>query len=350
MNNIVYTGMCNVVNSLGNLTNEFKHRKILLTGFKGFLGSNFLSFFKVLRDEIFKNEFELTCIDNNIVDLEDRTKELVEGFRVIDGDFSELETINEYDYIIHCAGIASPTFYRKYPLETIDVNAIGYWKMLKCLKPERVKGVLYFSTSEVYGDPDSNHIPTFEDYRGNVSCTGPRACYDESKRLGETISISFYNQKKIPVKIVRPFNVYGPYMRLDDKRVIPDFVKFAFNDRKIKIFSDGTPTRAFCYVSDALEGFLRVLLKGKPASPYNIGNDELEISMFDLANKIANIIGNTKVELLVSEENNYLTDNPRRRCPSIEKAKKELDYNPKTKLDEGLKSVLQWYKETYKLG
>jgi UDP-glucuronate decarboxylase len=347
MNKIVYTGIHNIIDSLGDMINEFKDSKILLTGFKGFLGSNFLSFFKILHDEIIKNQFELFCIDNNIVNLEDRTKELVTYFSVIDGDFSGLEIINDFDYIIHCAGVASPTFYRKYPLETIDVNAIGYWKMLKNLKPERIKGVLYFSTSEIYGDPDNLHIPTSEDYRGNVSCTGPRACYDESKRLGETISISFYNQKKIPVKIVRPFNVYGPYMRLDDKRVIPDFVKYALNNKKVKIFCDGTPTRAFCYVSDALEGFFRVLLKGKPASPYNIGNDELEISMVDLAKKIANIIGNTEVEMNISDDKNYLTDNPQRRCPSIEKAKNELGYKPKINIDEGLNNVIMWYRETY---
>lgn len=349
MNNIVYAGIKDIISSLGDKVKIFENKKILLTGFRGFLGSNFLSFFKVLYDEIPINKFELECIDNNIVNLEDRTTELVKNFNVMEGDFSKLDSVDKYDFIIHCAGIASPTFYRIYPLETIDVNAIGYWNILNKLNPEKIKGVLYFSTSEIYGDPDSLHIPTTEDYRGNVSCTGPRACYDESKRLGETISVSFWQQKKIPVKIVRPFNVYGPFMRLDDKRVIPDFVKYSFENKKIKIFSDGSPTRAFCYVSDALEGFLRVLIDGKPGESYNIGNDEMEISMAELAEKIAKIIGKTEIEFQISGDKNYLTDNPQRRCPVIDKARKELGYNPKIKIDEGLDKVINWYKEIYKL-
>jgi dTDP-glucose 4,6-dehydratase/UDP-glucuronate decarboxylase len=221
--------------------------------------------------------------------------------------------------------------------------------MLQKIDTSRLKGLLYFSTSEIYGDPDAAHIPTQEDYRGNVSCTGPRACYDESKRLGETISVSFAEQHGIPVKIVRPFNVYGPLMRLGDKRVIPDFVKFAYEEQAIRMYSDGSPTRAFCYTSDAIEGFTRALLIGKPGRPYNIGNDNQETSMLELAEMVSDNVGGVKVTTAESEDKDYLTDNPQRRLPNLERAREELGYHPKVNVDEGLKRIITWYQDTYQL-
>lgn len=347
MNSTVYEDIKNVILGLSELVNSFENKKILITGHQGFLGSNFTAFFSVLNHEVLKQKAHVICMDNKIVDLEDQTKSFSNEFTLIQGsEIKDLPT-NKFDYIIHCAGIASPTFYRRYPLETIEVNAIGYWKMLNEIDTTNIKGFLYFSTSEIYGDPDKNNIPTNEEYRGNVSSTGPRACYDESKRLGETISITFFQQRNYPIKIVRPFNVYGPYMRLNDKRVIPDFVKFAFAYNEIKLFSDGKPTRAFCYISDALEGFLRALLIGKAAHPYNIGNDSEEISMKQLANYISEIIGNIPVILSKSSDKDYLVDNPQRRCPNIKRAKTELNYYPKVNTKEGLKRIINWYKQTY---
>jgi len=347
MNKIVEEDINQVISSLGKLVNEFEGKRILITGYQGFLGSNFTAFFSVLNKLVLKENAEVFCMDNKIIDLEDQTKEFSKEFTKVHGsEIKDLPT-NKFDFIIHCAGIASPTYYRKYPLETIEVNAIGYWKMLKEIDVTNLQALLYFSTSEIYGDPDINHIPTDEDYYGNVSSTGPRACYDESKRLGETISVSFYHQKKIPIKIVRPFNVYGPFMRLNDKRVIPDFVKYAIENNEIRIFSDGTPTRAFCYISDALEGFFRVLLIGENAKPYNIGNDSEEISMNKLAKHISNILGGIKIKLAKSPDKDYLTDNPQKRCPVIEKAKEDLNYNPKIKTKEGVERIINWYKQTY---
>ncbi len=347
MNKIVFEDMVSIADDLGELISNFEGAKILVTGYQGFLGSNFLAFFDYINKEVLKKKADITCIDNGIVDLEDQTLEFSKDFTCIKGDAANDLPDTAFDYIIHCAGIASPTYYRKYPLETISVNAISYWDMLNKIRLENIKGLLYFSTSEIYGDPDTKHIPTAEEYRGNVSCTGPRACYDESKRLGETISVCFAKQKNIPIKIVRPFNVYGPFMRLDDKRVVPDFAKFALQDRLIRIFSDGSPMRAFCYISDALSGFLRVLLVGRPGASYNIGNDSQEISMLQLAENVSNIVGDVKIELSVNKEKDYLTDNPRRRCPNIDKAKKELTYCPKISTDKGLARIINWYKQTY---
>ena len=349
MKNIIQEDVLAIANNLGDLIRHFSDKKVLITGHQGFLGNNFLAFFYYLNQEYPDLNVKVTCLDNKIVDLEDLTGEFIRSFEVIEGDIVKDLPGEAYDYVIHCAGIASPSFYRKFPLETIYVNAIGYWEMLQKLNSENLDGFLYFSTSEVYGDPDEKHIPTVEEYRGNVSCTGPRACYDESKRLGETISISFYQQKEVPVKIVRPFNVYGPFMRLEDKRVVPDFAKYALQNKNIHILSDGTPTRAFCYTTDAIEGFLRALLIGKPATPYNIGNDTTETSMKELANMVAEIVGDVDVSFAVSEDQQYLTDNPQRRLPSIERAKNDLQYNPKVTIKEGLERIINWYKENYHL-
>lgn len=347
MNKIVYEDAINVIKGLGVLIDKFEGQKILITGHQGFLGSNFVTFFAILNEEFLKTKCIVTCMDNNIVSLDDQVSKYSEHFTIVNGSGIDDLKNTEFDYIIHCAGIASPTFYRKYPLETINVNAIGYWDMLNKLNATSLKAFLYFSTSEVYGDPDRNHIPTDENYRGNVSCTGPRACYDESKRLGETISISFYEQRQLPIKIVRPFNVYGPFMRLEDKRVIPDFVKDAFYKKEINILSDGTPSRAFCYVSDAIEGFIRALLIGYPAKAYNIGNDSNELSMKNLAQTIAEVIPNVNITYSKSTEIHYLTDNPQRRCPVLERAKKDLNYHPRIVTKQGIERVIDWYIQTY---
>jgi UDP-glucuronate decarboxylase len=348
MNTIVHEDTQRVIKNLGNLVQEFEGAYILVTGYMGFLGSNFCALFHRLNEDVLKDKVHVTCIDNKIVDLEDLTEEFTKEFTKVRQDVeTHFPSLGNYDYIIHCAGIASPSYYRTYPLETIHVNAISFWNMLNSLRSSRLKGFLYFSTSEIYGNPDPDHIPTREDYNGNVSCTGPRACYDESKRLGETIAVSFVKQRNIPVKIVRPFNVYGPFMRLDDRRVIPDFIKYALNKKVIPMYSDGSPTRSFCYSSDALEGFLRVLLLGKRGQSYNIGNGAEEVSMSTLAHMIGDLIGDTTIQKRVSRDQDYLTDNPQRRCPDISRAQHELGYGPQIRLRDGLERIIRWYRDTY---
>jgi len=347
MNRIVEEDLSGIAAGLGELAGRFENAKILITGHTGFLGTQFTAFFGFANERLLKKPAEVTCVDNRIVDLEDLTGPFTRGFRVIQGDAVQAIEKFDFDYIFHCAGIASPPYYRKFPLETIRANAISLWEMLNRIEKGRVRGILYFSSSEIYGDPAADRIPTDEGYRGNVSCTGPRACYDESKRFGETIAVSFVQQKNIPVKIVRPFNVYGPFMRLADGRVIPDFVKSALKERSIKVFSDGRPTRSFCYSRDAVEGFLRALLLGEAGKPYNIGNDAEEISVSALADLVAGLAGGVKVEKTVSADAHYLTDNPQRRCPALARAKKELNYCPKVSLKDGLARTVAWYKENY---
>ncbi len=255
-------------------------------------------------------------------------------------------------WLVYAASIASPTFYRLKPIETMDANVNGLRRMLDHVfagGADALRGLLFFSTSEIYGDPSPDQIPTPETYRGNVSCTGPRACYDESKRYGETLCVNFAGQYDLPIKIVRPFNNYGPGLSIDDRRVIPDFARNILAGEDIVMLSSGTPTRTFCYVADAVAGYIKALVRGRPGEPYNIGTESPEISMAELADRLAAIgrdeVGyEGRVVLGTSDDPAYLTDNPDRRCPDIAKARAELDYEPVVDLDDGLRRSLQWYR------
>jgi len=263
------------------------------------------------------------------------------------------EDFGPYEFIIHAASIASPIFYRQHPLETMDANVNGLrnlldWSVRQQESDVPVEGFLYFSTSEIYGDPSPDNIPTRETYRGNVSCTGPRACYDESKRYGETLCVSFAAVHNVPVRIARPFNNYGPGLKITDGRALPDFASNALADNDIVLYSDGSPTRTFCYVADAVIGYLKILLRGQNGESYNIGTDDDEISMRSLAELVVELAGDLfDYEGAVVFENSadaeYLTDNPNRRCPVIEKARKQLAYEPGIGLRDGVRRSLIWY-------
>lgn len=328
----------------------FEDSTVLISGGAGFLGAYLLDVLHYCNKSLFDKPCKVICIENYKTGVPNRIKHLEnkDNILIINKDVCKpLDLDIKPDYIIHCAGIASPTVYRKFPVETIEVNVIGLKNLLDLAKDSNVKSFLYFSTSEIYGNPSPENIPTPETYNGYVSCTGPRACYDESKRLGETLCVNYFSQYGVPVKIVRPFNVFGPGLRLDDRRVIPDYFMDAFNKRKIIILSDGKPTRSFCYIEDATVGFLKALLSDHNGEAFNIGNDEIEISMLELAKKVADLIGNTSIEYQDSSDKNYLTDNPQRRCPDLTKSKKLLGYKPSVKLDDGLERLMHWYVNNY---
>ena len=208
-----------------------------------------------------------------------------------------------------------------------------------------------FSSSEIYGDPSADAIPTPETYRGIVSCTGPRACYDESKRLGETLCVSFHQQYNIPVKVVRPFNNYGPRLNIKDRRLLPDLFNNVFRDEDITLLSDGNATRTFCYISDAISGYIKALVNGTSGEAYNIGQDQPEIKIKEIADMVViaarkELNYNGKVVFDISNDKHYLTDNPNRRCPDITKSRKELNFNS-INIEEGIYKSLLWYKENY---
>ena len=262
-----------------------------------------------------------------------------------------------FRYVIHAASIASPTYYRRHPIQTMDANVNGLRALLEYFRALNdaqtpLGGFLFFSSSEIYGDPSPENIPTPEEYRGNVSCTGPRACYDEAKRYGETLCVNFARHYGLPITIARPFNNYGPGLKISDRRVIPDFARDIHAGRDIVVHSDGSPQRTFCYVADAIIGYYKVLVRGRAGEAYNIGTEAPEISMNELAARLAGIAHDLygyrgRPVRQDSADREYLVDNPSRRCPSIAKARSELGFNPTISIDEGLRRLLIWYAENH---
>jgi len=335
---------------------KLKDAVVLITGACGFLGYYFLHFFKEAGKDL--GIKKIIVLDNFMLGkpawLEAFYSDqlfAIEQFDIISGDITKIPLADEANFIIHMASIASPVFYRKYPIETLDANIWGLRKLLDFYKEKEIKGFLFFSSSEIYGNPDQNFVPTNEDYYGYVSVTGPRACYDESKRFGETMCMLFSQQYAMPIGVARPFNNYGPGMRLKDKRVPADFALAIYENRDIEILSDGSPTRTFCYIADAISGYLKILLHGQ-YNYFNIGIEKPEITIKEFAKIYTragkNIFGYTgKVHYAVSGDNHYLTDNPQRRCPDISKARRVLGYNPGIAVEEGVARFLQYVKETH---
>lgn len=344
-----------------NLDFEFSQlsgKKLLITGGAGFLGYYLVqSVLHWNKDQKIGDRIHVTVYDNYVRGVPawltslKRIKELtLVKHNIIERLSDEMP---DFAYIIHAASIASPIYYRKYPIETMEANVKGLWSLLEYSrmqneKGKNVEGFLFFSSSEIYGDPPPDKIPTKEDYRGFVSCTGPRACYDESKRFGETLCVNFAQQHNLPIKIARPFNNYGPGLKITDRRVLPDFARDVIYNRDIVMFSDGAPTRTFCYSADAIIGYYKVLVKGWTGESYNIGVETPEISILTLAEKTAStakeLFGYSgKVIRKTNTERDYLVDSPNRRCPNIKKAMEHLGYNPTILIDEGLKRSLIWY-------
>lgn len=344
------------------LSTEFPRldgKRLLITGGAGFLGYYLVQSALHWNNTRASRPVSVLVYDNFIrgvpawlTALEGDPNLTVQKYDVIDPLPASLGDI---DWLIHAASIASPTYYRKYPIETMDANVNGLRHLLEYARLQAddgkpLGGFLYYSTSEIYGDPTADSIPTPETYRGNVSCTGPRACYDESKRYGETLCVNFAEQYGLPVRIARPFNNYGPGLKISDRRVLSDFARNVLNDEDIVMLSDGAPTRTFCYIADAIVGYYKVMLVGRDGESYNIGIDTPEISMRELAERViahAQVLWHYRGELRLgqSDDEEYLTDNPNRRCPVIEKARDQLNYDPGIGIDDGLRRALIWYSE-----
>lgn len=343
--------------TLGDRVQAFAGKRVLVTGAAGFLGFGFQHFLAYLNRSALKaTPLSFVAADNFIRGCPRWLVELAAGtprMRLIRQDITKPWPDGEterFDFIIHGASIASPQVYRKYPLETLDTNISGLRHMLDLARQHRSVSILYFSSSEIYGDPPAHEIPTRESYRGNVACLGPRACYDESKRLGETLCYLYAQQYGVPAKIVRPFNNYGPGLRLADGRVLPDFCRDVLADRDIVLHSDGSPTRTFCYVSDALTGYLLALLSNHHAEPFNVGSEAPEIAMRDLGAMLLAVAGSKRQVIhKPSAEADYLTDNPNRRCPNLEKSRTMLGYQPLVGLQAGLGRMLHWYRHFVEL-
>jgi UDP-glucuronate decarboxylase len=304
--------------------------RILVTGGAGFLGSH-------LVDRLMENGDDVICLDNlytgnkqNISQWFDRP-----NFEFIRHDITEPIRL-EVDQIYHLACPASPVHYQSNPIKTIKTTVIGTMNMLGLAK--RVKARFFLaSTSEVYGDPDVH--PQREDYWGNVNPIGIRACYDEGKRIAETLTYDYHRQHNLEVRVVRIFNTYGPRMLENDGRVVSNFIAQALQGNPLTIYGDGSQTRSFCYVSDLISGFVK-LMNSDYAYPVNIGNPG-EYTIAQLASTIQEMI-NPESEVIFEP---LPSDDPRRRRPDISKAKSLLNWEPTIELNEGLNSTIEYFKQ-----
>ena len=335
-----------VIAGLGKNVQRFAGKTLLISGGAGFLGRHFIAFFRRLNSDVLSTPCKVISVDNYItgdqVSLQQSGRydpNIVEVW----ADVSyKLPVREDLHFVIHAAGIASPVYYKQHPIETIDSAVLGTRNLLDLAqRSDHLEGFLFFSSSETYGDPEPHAVPTPESYNGNVSTIGPRACYDESKRLGETIAAVYHQQYAMPVTIVRPFNIFGPGMKHNDRRVIPMFTYEALNGRPLPVHGEGSQTRTFCYISDAIRGFLQTLLDGRPGEAYNIGNSENEISMRGLAEMFTELVPGSSFRC-VSYPDSYPMGEPRRRCPDLAKARRDLGYTAGVDLEAGLSHFIDW--------
>lgn len=345
---LLRTDIAEIADRLGERARGFAGRSVLLSGGCGFLGRYFVAVFEHLNSHLLDVPCTVVVLDNFITaGKEGEAFEGSEHIRLARHDATlPFAHDGPIDYVIQAAGIASPYYYRAYPLETLEVATVGTKNLLELARDKGAR-FSFFSSSEIYGDPDPKHVPTPESYRGNVACQGPRACYDESKRLGETLCYVYHEMHGVATNTIRPFNVFGPGMQETDYRVLPNFANRIKGGRALSVYGTGRQTRTFCYVTDAMVGFLLTVLGGVPGEAYNIGNPQPEISMFDLVERIEGVLGRKIERNVVEYPDSYPADEPNRRCPDIRKARLQLGFEPIVDLDDGLSRFLSWADATY---
>ncbi|MDR2584242.1 MAG: SDR family oxidoreductase [Fibromonadaceae bacterium] len=303
--------------------------RVLVTGGAGFLGSH-------LCDRLIEQGHDVICLDNYFTGSKKNIEHLVSNprFELIRHDVTE-SIFLEVDRIYNLACPASPVHYQYNPVKTIKTSILGAVNMLGLAK--RVKArILQASTSEVYGDPSVH--PQVEEYWGNVNPIGIRSCYDEGKRVAETLFMDYHRQNNVDIRIVRIFNTYGPRMHPNDGRVVSNFIVQALQGKDITVYGDGLQTRSFCFVSDLVEAILRTMEQTEYTLPINIGNPG-EFTILELAEKIIKLTGSKSK--IIKEP--LPTDDPKQRKPDISKAKKILNWEPSVNLEEGLKKTIEYF-------
>jgi dTDP-glucose 4,6-dehydratase len=310
--------------------------RAVVTGGAGFLGSH-------LCDRLLAEGWEVLALDNMITGAESNVGHLKGNpkFKLENRNVSDLDSMNvegEVGYVLHFASPASPPDYLKHPIETMKVGSIGTQNALELALRKKAKFFMA-STSECYGDPETS--PQKEEYWGHVNSVGPRSVYDEAKRFSEALTMAYHRHHGVDTHIVRIFNTYGPRMRLNDGRALPNFVYQALSGQPLTVFGDGKQTRSFCYVDDLIEGIYRLTLSDEHL-PVNIGNPH-EITMLEFAERIRKYFDD-KPKIIFEP---LPQDDPKRRCPDISKAKRLLKWEPKVNLEEGLKRTLEYFKQAF---
>ncbi|GEP11600.1 UDP-glucuronic acid decarboxylase family protein [Methylobacterium gnaphalii] len=305
-------------------------KRVLVTGGAGFIGSH-------LCTRLLKENKEVLCVDNFFTGSRDNVAELLKNpsFELLRHDVT-FPLYVEVDEIYNLACPASPIHYQRDPVQTTKTSVMGAINMLGLAKRLRAR-VLQTSTSEVYGDPDVHPQP--EDYRGRVSITGPRACYDEGKRCAETLFFDYQRQHRLPIRVARIFNTYGPNMHPQDGRVVSNFIIQALTGQPITLFGDGLQTRSFCYVDDLVEGLVRLMaMECETARPINLGNPT-EITVMELAQRIIALCDSRSV----LEYRALPQDDPMQRRPDITQARELLHWKPRIGLDDGLRRTISYF-------
>lgn len=308
----------------------------IVTGGAGFIGSH-------LCERLLKEGHDVICVDNLGSGRIENIKHLLKNpkFRFIKHNVIEpLQLIEgKVDWIFHLASRASPKDYQEYPVETALANSVGTNRMIELALDKNAK-ILFTSTSEAYGEPKEH--PQKESYWGNVNPVGIRSCYDESKRFGEALLMAYHREYNVDVKIVRIFNTYGPRMRVDDGRVIPNFITQALKNKPITIYGDGKQTRSFCYVDDMVEGIIR-MMKSNETGPKNLGNPK-EFTVLETAMLIKKLTkSKSEIKFLPLPQ-----DDPTKRQPDISKARQLLGWEPKVDFETGLKRTIDYFKKITK--
>ncbi|MCA8987650.1 MAG: SDR family oxidoreductase [Planctomycetaceae bacterium] len=312
------------------------HLSILVTGGAGFLGSH-------LCDRLIEQGHEVMCVDNFFSGSKENVAHLIghPRFELIRHDIVRPLFV-EADQIYNLACPASPKAYQYNPIKTIKTSTVGMVNVLGLAKRCGAR-VLHTSTSEVYGDPDVH--PQREDYWGNVNPIGPRSCYDEGKRVAESLCMNYHLAHGVEVRIVRIFNTYGPRMHPDDGRVVSNFIMQALHNKPLTLYGDGRQTRSFCYVDDLVAGLMKMMNQDEDVGPVNIGNPT-ENSMKELAETVLKVTGAT-----CGTTNEPLPqDDPKQRCPDISKAKRVLNWQPEINLETGLSRTVEYYRERIRKG
>ncbi len=309
------------------------NKKVLVAGGAGFVGSH-------LVDLLLEKNYEVTVVDNYVTGSPKNLSHLKGQIEILDHDIREpLKASKKFDQIYNLASPASPIDFEKTPLFIMETASIGHKNLLE-LGKETGARVFFASTSEVYGDPEVH--PQQEDYRGNVNTIGPRSCYDEAKRYGETLTMIYNKQYGVDTRIVRIFNTYGPRMRPEDGRVIPNFFSQAIAKKPLTVFGTGKQTRSLCFVRDEVEG-LYALMESRETRPVNVGNPQ-ELTILELADTINDLLSNTAGV----EYKPLPTDDPQRRRPDITRAKEVLNWEPKVSLKDGLQKTFEYFEKELK--
>lgn len=346
INPIIESDIKKIIRRLGSDIKRLSGKKILITGASGLIGSYLVETIAYANS---KNKLSPPC---KIIGLQKTkiTRNSRLGYLLNRPDIQFVSRNGalpyappfKIDYIIHAAGTSAPAFFLADPLGTIDINVGGIRWILEYARKNGTESILYMSSGEIYGNPTARNIPTPEDYNGNVSTFGSRACYTSSKRLAETLCFIYFEKYGVPVKIARPFIVYGPGLGISDRRVMADFIRSGLERKPIEMLSEGLDRRSYCYISDATVAFFNLLLSSKNGEAFNVASDLEEVSIADLARLVHKICQIRQPIKVRKQAVKFIKEAPHRVLADISKLKKAFSYKPEIGIEEGLRRTIQW--------